>query len=148
MWAPFSLEEHNFVEYLRTKGFNVISTHWDPETGKGENFLTYEPDFEFDVIVDNPPFKGKTHFVERAFYHGKPWALFLPIQAMGDNGVPNAFMENNAEPQMLIPKQRTEFHNQVSKGISFKTIYICDRVLDKQIVLADMNKVKLITEQK
>ncbi len=145
IWAPFSREEHNFVSYLRDKGFVVHNTHYDPETNIGDDFLTYEPDFEFDIILDNPPFKNKTKFVKRAFEFNKPFALFLPINSMGDNGIPNLFLEYDAEPQMLIPRQRTEFHNQKNNGISFKTVYICKDILPKQIIIAEMNKVKLIT---
>lgn len=141
IWAPFSKKEHNFVSYLQNKGFKVINTH----INKGEDFLTFKPDFEFDIILDNPPFKNKTKFVEKAMSYKKPFALFLPINAFGDNGIPNLFMKNNLEPQLLIPKQRTEFHNQNNNGISFKTVFICNGVLPKQIIFTDMKKVKLIT---
>lgn len=145
IWAPFSKEQHNFVNYLRNLGFKVVNTHYDPETKEGEDFLTYEPNFHFDMILDNPPFKGKYKFIERAFKFGKPFALFLPLNSMGDIGTPELFLKNNAEPQMLIPKQRTEFHNQKENGISFKTIYLCKDVLPKQIIIKEMNKRKLLT---
>jgi hypothetical protein len=136
IWAPFSKEEHNYVNYLREKGFKVINTHIE----NGQDFLTYEPDFEFDIILDNPPFKNKTKFVKKAISYGKPFALFLPFNSFGDNGIPKLFMENNLEPQMLIPDKRTEFENQESKGISFKTVYICNRILPKQIIFAEIKK--------
>lgn len=136
IWAPFSRNEHNFADYLRTLGYTVHNTHYDPETKQGDDFLTYEPDFDFDIILDNPPFKGKTKYVERAMYFGKPFALFLPLNSFGDNGIPNIFVKNNLEPQMLIPQKRTEFENQKNRGISFKTVYICNRVLPKQIIFS------------
>jgi hypothetical protein len=140
IWAPFSRNEHNFANYLRKLGYKVINTHFDPETGVGVDFLTTKPTFHFDLIVDNPPFKGKTKFVERAFKLGKPFALFLPINAFGDNGIPNLFIENRAKPQLLIPDKRTEFENQENKGISFKTVYICKDVLPEQIIFTKLNK--------
>lgn len=106
----------------------------------GADFLTYEPDFHFDIILDNPPFKNKTKFVEKAISYGKPFALFLPFNAFGDNGIPKLFMENNLEPQMLIPDKRTEFENQENKGISFKTVYICNGILPKQIIFTKLEK--------
>lgn len=136
IWAPFSRDEHNFANYLREKGFTVVNTHLEG----GADFLTYEPDFQFDMILDNPPFKNKTKYVEKAISYGKPFALFLPFNAFGDNGIPRLFMDNGLEPQMLIPDKRTEFENQENKGISFKTVYICDRVLPKQIIFAELNK--------
>jgi len=139
IWAPFSRDEHNFAGYLRELGYTVINTHFDPIRG-GQNFLEYNPDFHFDIILDNPPFKNKTKFVERAISFGKPFALFLPLNAFGDNGIPKLFMDNNLEPQMLIPDKRTEFENQKNNGISFKTVYICNGILPKQIIFTKLKK--------
>lgn len=140
IWSPFSRDEHNFANYLRELGYTVHNTHYDPVTGIGDDFLTYTPNFHFDMILDNPPFKNKTKYVERAISFGKPFALFLPLNSFGDNGIPKLFMENNLEPQMLIPDKRVEFENQESKGISFKTVYICNRVLPKQIIFKKLIK--------
>jgi hypothetical protein len=134
IWAPFSKDEHHFANYLREQGFQVINTHLDA----GADFLTYQPDFHFDIILDNPPFKNKTKFVAKAISYGKPFALFLPFNSFGDNGIPRLFIENGIEPQMLIPDRRTEFENQESKGISFKTVYICSGVLPKQIIFTSL----------
>ena len=140
IWAPFSRDEHHYADYLRSLGYRVHNTHYDPKAGVGDDFLTFEPDFEWDVIVDNPPFKGKAKYVRRAFEFGKPFALFLPFNCFGDNGIPKLFMEYEVEPQMLIPDKRTEFENQVSRGISFKTVYICRQLLPKQIIFTHLRK--------
>ena len=139
IWAPFSEDYHNFADYLREKGYTVVNTHFNPETGEGNDFLTHEPDFHFDIILDNPPFKGKTKYVERVISFGKPFALFLPFNSFGDNGIPKLFMEHGLEPQMLIPDKRTEFENQEKRGISFKTVFICNQVLPKQIIFTKLN---------
>lgn len=144
IWCPFSKENHNFPILFKREGFNVIFTHFDPLKKEGQDFLTFKPTFDFDIIVDNPPFKNKTKFVKKVFEYNKPFALFLPFPAVMDNGIPNLFIENNSDIQLLIPKRRTEFHNQNQKGISFKTIYICKNILPKQIIFTKMNKVKLI----
>jgi len=139
IWSPFSRNEHNFADYLRDKGYKVINTHYNPETEQGQDFLTFEPDFDFDVILDNPPFKGKTKYVERAMSYNKPFALFLPLNAFLDNGIPNLYTKNNTELQLLIPDKRTEFENQKQKGISFKTVYFCRGLLPKQIIFTKLN---------
>ncbi len=136
IWAPFSRNEHNFADYLRSKGYNVINTHID----EGKDFLTYTPDFHFDIIVDNPPFKNKTKYVEKAISYGKPFALLLPFNSFGDNGIPTLFIENDLEPQLLIPDKRIEFGNQKQTGISFKSVFICNRVLDRQIVFVKLKR--------
>ena len=119
IWSPFSKNEHNYANYLRDMGYKVINTHYNPETKEGKDFLTYQPDFHFDIILDNPPFKGKAKYVERAINFKKPFAFFLPFNSFGDNGIPNLFIKNNAEPQMLIPDKRTEFENQEKKRHKF-----------------------------
>ena len=140
IWAPFSQNHHNFADYLRGKGYTVHNTHFDPETGQGDDFLTFIPDFEFDIILDNPPFKNKTKYVERVMAFAKPFALFLPLNSFGDNGIPKLFIHNKLEPQMLIPDKRTEFENQEARGISFKTVYICWKLLPKQIIFTEINR--------
>lgn len=142
IWAPFSRDEHHYANYLRELGYKVINTHYEPKLQKGNDFLTYEPDFQFDIILDNPPFKDKTKWITKALSYNKPFGLFLPINSFGDNGIPNAFLDFNAEPQLLIPDKRTEFINQPQKGISFKTVYICKDLLPKQIVFTKINKNK------
>jgi len=142
IWAPFSKDEHNFAGYLRELGYKVINTHYNSETGEGKDFLTYQPDFHFDIIIDNPPFKNKTRFVKRAMEFNKPFMLFLPINCLGDNGIPNLFLERNCDIQLLIPDKRTEFENQENKGISFKTAYICRWALPRQIIFTKLNKLK------
>jgi hypothetical protein len=149
IWCPFSKNEHNFVWYLRKLGYTVYNTHYDPETNIGNDFLTYNPNFEFDIIIDNPPFKKKTKFVKRAFQFGKPFALFLPLNCIVDNGIPNLFIENNTDLQLLIPDKRTEFHNQKQSGISFKTVYICKDILPKQIIFTKIKNIgKVLGEDK
>lgn len=138
IWAPFSRDEHNFAGYLREKGYKVINTHYNPEIKEGHDFLSGAPIFHFDLIVDNPPFKNKTKYVKRAIEFGKPFALFLPFNSFGDNGIPNLFLDNNIDPQMLIPDKRSEFGNQKQSGISFKTVYICWNILPKQIIFTKM----------
>ena len=140
IWSPFSRDEHCFADYLREKGYTVINTHYNPETGEGDDFLTYEPDFHFDIILDNPPFKGKTKYVEKVMSYKKPFALFLPFNSFGDNGIPKLFIESGLEPQLLIPDKRTEFINQKQSGISFKTVYICNGILPKQMIFTKLNK--------
>lgn len=140
IWAPFSRDEHHYANYLRELWYKVINTHFNPETWEWHDFLNYTPDFDFDIIIDNPPFKWKAKYVEKAFSYWKPFALFLPLQSFSDNGIPNLFINNEVEPQLLIPDKRTEFNNQEKKWISFKTAYICNDILPKQIILAKLNK--------
>jgi hypothetical protein len=57
-------------------GFNVIST--DIQDQKSFNFLTDEPDFEFDCIVTNTPFSLKKKFYEKCLSFEKAFSLLIP----------------------------------------------------------------------
>lgn len=73
IWCPCDKEWSEFVKVLRNNGFIVHHTHIET----GEDFLSFQPDFEFDAIITNPPFSIKNKIVERCIYFGKPWALLL-----------------------------------------------------------------------
>lgn len=140
IWCPFSLRHHNFCWYLRSLGYMVFNTHYNPDTWEWDDFLNFNPEFHFDIILDNPPFKWKTKFVEKALSFWKPFAFFLPVQSISDNWIPSLFIKNKKDMELLIPDKRTEFGNQEQKWISFKTIYICNWVLPKQIIFCKLNK--------
>jgi len=63
---------------LRENGYTVIST--DIKTGF--DFLKDTPDFEFDMIVTNPPYSLKTKFLEKCYSYDKPFALLLPLTTL------------------------------------------------------------------
>ena len=54
VWCPFDKEQSEFVKLISKKN-KVIHTHLD----NNEDFLSYEPDEEWDIIVSNPPFTNK-----------------------------------------------------------------------------------------
>jgi hypothetical protein len=56
-------------------GHTVIAT----DILTGQDFLTMPAPPGVDCIVTNPPYKYKQQFLERAYAHGKPFALLLPL---------------------------------------------------------------------
>ena len=73
VWCPFDKEYSEFVKILKGEGYEVVNTHID----YGQDFLTYEPDFEFDLIISNPPFSIKNEVFEKTISYGKKWALLM-----------------------------------------------------------------------
>lgn len=73
IWCPFDKEWSEYVIVLKEMGFNVINTHID----NGEDFLMFEPKFEFDAIVSNPPFSIKNEVFEKTISYKKPWSLLM-----------------------------------------------------------------------
>ncbi len=75
--------ENQLTWGLYYRGFESIGT--DINDSPNFDFLTYEPSFEFDYIVTNPPYSGKfkEKFLERCYWWKKPFALLLPLTALG-----------------------------------------------------------------
>lgn len=94
IWCPCDKEESEFVKVLRNNGFEVKYTHIE----LGQDFLSYEPDFEFDAIVTNPPFSIKNKIIERCIKYNKPWALLLSATCI-----------QSASLIKLLSKQQIEF---------------------------------------
>ena len=49
----------------------------------GKDSLEYEPPWQWDIIVTNPPWSKKHLFLERCIKLGKPFALLLPVRTLG-----------------------------------------------------------------
>lgn len=145
IWCPCDKEESNYVKVLKENDIKVIYSHIDD----GKDCLTYEPEEHWDILITNPPFKGKAKFLKRFMSFNKPIAILLPLHFLNDNGIPNLFLENNKEIQLLIPKERCVFY-QANTGVKgkgnppFKSGYLCVDFLDKQIEFTRLNKERAI----
>lgn len=77
IWECTDFGESQITKVLKDNGYNVVSTH-----KKDFDFLKDSPDFEWDMIVTNPPYTLKDEFLERAYSYNKPFAMLLPITAL------------------------------------------------------------------
>lgn len=136
IWCPCDTEDSNFVKMLKARGNKVIYSHID----LGQDCFTYQPTEHWDILITNPPFKNKTKYMERFMSFNKPFAVILPVGGLGDNGIPNLYLKQNKDIELLIPDRRMEFGNQAQTGISFKSIYYCWKILPKQIIFCKLNK--------
>lgn len=136
-WCPFDTEESYFVKVLKENGFKVVYSHIET----GQDFFEYEPE-KWDVILSNPPYKGKRKFWERALSFGKPFALLLPVNILSD-AIINATMEGREDAfQLLVPSRRTRFFNRstgkVGNQPTFKAAYFGVNFFEKQLILVDL----------
>lgn len=74
IWCPFDKEWSNFVQLFKELNIDVKYSHIDT----GQDFLTYEPDFEYDVIISNPPYSLKFEILDKCIKSKKPFCLLLP----------------------------------------------------------------------
>ncbi len=90
-------------ERLNEHGFTVL--------GRPTDFFTVLPAFSYDVIVTNPPFSIKEKWVSRCMAFARaidmPWALLLPIAALGvRRSKLNIYL---SECQVILPPRRVDF---------------------------------------
>lgn len=120
----------NIVRYLRAQGFDVDGT----DIESGFDFLdALCPIPDCDVIVTNPPYSVKDEWLARCYDIGKPFALLLPITALGEQKRVKMFKKEGI--QILLPKARPTFTTPSGKegGSWFYTAWFCWRLLPETI---------------
>ena len=95
--------EGNLADGLKAAGFEVLSS--DVQTG--QNFLTWQPEREWDCILTNPPYTQKDLFFERCYALGKPFALFVPLTCL--EGLKRQALYARHGLQVLVPPKRPVF---------------------------------------
>jgi hypothetical protein len=135
VWCPFDTKESEFVKQIGAQNL-VISTH----ISTGQDFLTYTPDFEWDVIVSNPPFTNKRKFFERALSFEKPFALIMTNTWLNDSAPKQLFKDKDL--QLLMFDKRMKFHSpdgRPNDKITFSSSYYCWNFLPKQIIMEQLD---------
>ena len=135
VWCPFDTKESEFVKQIGAQNL-VISTH----ISTGQDFLTYTPNFEWDVIVSNPPFTNKRKFFERALSFNKPFALIMTNTWLNDSAPKQLFKDKDL--QLLMFDKRMKFHSpdgRPNDKITFSSSYYCWNFLPKQIIMEQLN---------
>ena len=112
------------IEEWKKLGFDCINE-------KKDAFDREHP--EFDILISNIPFTKKKECVELAFNLGKPFALLMPIDALGSKWIGKYF----DKLQYIIPCGRYNFlkNGAKTKGCWFDTMWLCYGLnLDKNII--------------
>ena len=140
VWCPFDEAHSEFVKQISSiSRVEVTYSH----IIDGHDFFEYEPE-KWDIIVSNPPFKGKRLFFERALSFNKPFALLMTLAAMNDKYPAWSFYESNTDMQLLKFDQRIEFETPGREGnkITFQSGYMCAGLLDRNLILEPIDKPK------
>lgn len=131
IWCPFDEEDSEFVKIFRAHGFKVIATH----ISNGEDFFTYEPTEDYDVIISNPPFSIKDNILKRLDELNKPYAMLLPLPTLQGQ----KRFEYLKDAQALIFDKRINYFKdkktkEIQKGVAFASIYICKDFLPEKLI--------------
>lgn len=141
IWCPFDEDSSEFVKCFRENGYKVINSH----IRRGQDFYFYEPE-QWDLIISNPPFTGKTKIFERALSFNKPFALLMTIMWLNDATPAKVFRDKTL--QILSFDERMQFKNrEKTKNINFLSAYFCHKFLPTDFIfrsLKNQNQIKLL----
>lgn len=121
------------VTRLEEHGFDVIGT----DIMAGFDFLSpLIPPPDFDIIVTNPPYSIKDEWISRCYEIGKPFALLMPITAMGEQERVRMYKEHGIQV-LLLPK-RVDFETPSGEGSGawFYCAWFCWKLLPEPICFA------------
>ena len=136
IWCPFDKAESNIVKTCQNNGLNVIYGHIET----GQDFFAFkEPQAE--ILVSNPPFSKRDKIFERLYEWDMPFALIMNFNGLFDSKKRvDIFRQHSVE--LLVPRGRMKFYHR-DKGMlnspNFQSVYVCNRLLDKQIVFDEAN---------
>ena len=137
IWCSFDKEESQFVKVFSAAGYKVIHSHID----EGKDFFSYESDEPYDYIISNPPFSCKDEVLKRLYELNKPYAMLLPLPTLqGQKRFPYI-----KDCEALIFDKRVQYfknieQTEVSKGASFRSIYICRNFLPNDLIFEKLEK--------
>lgn len=124
-WECTDTCDSNITKILRGNGFNVIST------GKQEiNFLTDKPNFDFDIIITNPPYSLKDEFLEKCYEYNKPFLLLLPITAL--EGIKRNSLYKTYGLELIVLNKRLNFM-ETKNNNWFNTSWFCHNICKKEL---------------
>lgn len=137
IWCPFDKEWSAYVEVLREEGHIVIYSHIED----GKDFLTYEPEEDYDYIISNAPFSIKDKVLKRLIELNKPFAVLLPIATLQGQ----KRFEYISQTQALIFDKRIGFYtwqdlSQTKESAAFGTYYCCKDFLPQNLIFERLEK--------
>lgn len=124
IWCPFDKKEQSkYYESFTESGYEVFCTHIDD----GQDFFEYEPDFEFDAIISNPPFSRKNEIFKKVIEENKPWALLMSATSVQSASFIQILSEETHMNTIMFDK-RISFNGERP---SFPSWYFTGKLLDK-----------------
>lgn len=134
IWECTDYGDSNITKILLREGHKVIKTH-----KKSFDFLQDTPDFNFDMIITNPPYSLKDAFIKKCYEYKKPFCLLLPITSLEGIERGKMFRKNGIE--LLVFDRRCNFiYDNAKKSNWFNTSWFCWNVLPKQLIFEELNK--------
>lgn len=134
IWECTDYGGSNITKVLKENGYNVISTHIS-----NFDFLKDYPNFNFDIIITNPPYSLKYVFLKKCYEYNKPFALLLPLTALEGINRGNFYSKYGIE--LLVYDRRINFiYNNSKKCNWFNTSWFCWKILPDKLIFYKLDK--------
>lgn len=134
IWDPAS-GKGNIVARCRAAGYDAEGS----DILAGFDFLSpLFPFADYDFHLTNPPYSLKDKWLERCFEIGKPFALLMPITALGEGGRFRLFRKHGVSLVMLPERVNYETPSGEGAGAWFYSAWFCHGLeLPAQITFPD-----------
>lgn len=143
IWEP-AAGEGNLARALRGLGFVVVASDLliediGDDVEGGRNLFHWQPQ-HFDAIVTNPPYSVKFDVYRRCYELGRPFALLLPVEALGVGAAQRLYKKHGHE-QLLLDKrinfkmpQRGWQSGEWKSTAWFPTFWSCWQMLSEPVL--------------
>lgn len=129
IWLPFDNEFSNIYKALTKYGYYVVMTNLE----NGQDFYLYQPE-QWDIIITNPPFSGRTKLMNRLMSFDKPFIILQATQMFNNQFAVNYLCEYSDDFKFILPRSRMSFltfkedENIIRSdrnGASFYSFWLC-----------------------
>lgn len=136
IWECTDFGNSNITKVFKNNGYKVISTN-----KREVDFLNDNINFDFDIIITNPPYSLKDQFIQKCYEYKKPFCLLLPLTSLEGVKRGNMFREYGID--LIVFDKRCNFiYDNSKKNCWFNTSWFCYKVLDKSLIFEVLNKVE------
>ena len=133
VWLPFDNEYSNIYKSLNNKwNGKIIMSNLE----MGLDFYNYQPE-KFDIILSNPPFKGRTNLFKRLHDLDKPFIILQATQMFNNQYAVNYLCDYSDKYQFILPRSRMNFITfdpdrdrlrSSKNGAAFYSFWLCYKV--------------------
>jgi len=139
IWCPFDTEESLFKEVLEKEGHTVIISHIED----GGNFFDITPP-KVDCIISNPPYSIKKEVFKRLFEIKTPFAMLVGVVGLFESQARFEMFRDNEIEVMYMNRRVSYFKDYLDQKPAlnppFSSIYLCSKMLPKQIMFTEIDK--------
>lgn len=140
--CPFDTIESNYFKVFSLNNHSVSTSHLH----YSEDFFQWRKSYfdEFDYIISNPPYSLKFEVFNRLFEIGKPFAMLVGLVGLFESQKRFNLFNSNDFEIMYFDKRIAYFKDYSEQKPSlnppFSSVYICHKILPKQIVFERLTK--------